>query len=87
MTLDVEKRLTAEECFEDHEHRHDRSGAPGGSRRHRGHGLPHPPLLRQRTSEFGEEIKLSRPVSTLLNRDTRRQLDGRLVDRRARLTD
>ena len=22
MTLDVEKRLTAEECFEDHEHRH-----------------------------------------------------------------
>ena len=28
MTLDVEKRLTAEECFEDHEHRHDRSGAP-----------------------------------------------------------
>ena len=28
MTLDIEKRLTAEECFEDHEHRHDRSGAP-----------------------------------------------------------
>lgn len=28
MSAQVEKRLTAEECFEDHEHRHDRSGAP-----------------------------------------------------------
>ena len=36
------------------------------------------------TSEFGEEIKLSRPVSTLLNRDTRHRRDASSTAARGR---